>query len=78
MDNTVEVTIPVDVEAARALKNPARREAAGRYLSALLKDRAREVLAEATIEAKREARDAGLIDAAIDAELEAWQTERKT
>jgi hypothetical protein len=30
MGNTVEVTIPVDVEAAQALKSPARREAAGR------------------------------------------------
>ena len=37
MDTTVDVIIPVDAEAARALESPARREAAGRYLSGLLK-----------------------------------------
>jgi hypothetical protein len=57
MGNTVEVTIPVDVETARALESPARREAGGRYLSGLLKGgRVRDVLAEAIAEAKREAR----------------------
>ena len=79
MSNTVEVTIPVDPEAARALKSPARRAAAGRYLSGLLKGgRARELLEEAIADAKGEARARGLTDADIDAELEAWRTERKT
>jgi hypothetical protein len=79
MGNTVEVTIPVDVEAAQALKSPARREAAGRYLSGLLKGgRARDILEEAIAEAKREARTRGLTDEDIDAELEAWRAERKT
>lgn len=79
MGNTVEVTIPVDVEAAQALKNPARREAAGRYLSGLLKGgRARDILEEAIAEAKREARTRGLTDEDIDAELEVWRAERKT
>lgn len=77
MDTTVDVTIPLDVEAARALDNPARREAAGRYLSGLLKEgRVRDILAEAIAEAKREARANGLTDADIDAELEAWRSER--
>ena len=79
MGNTVEVTIPVDAEAARALKSPARREAAGRYLSGLLKGgRARDVLAEAIAEAKQEARASGLTDEDVDAELKAWRAERKT
>lgn len=74
MDSTVDVTLPVDAEAAKALNSPARREAAGRYLSGLLKDgRVGEVLAEA----KREARASGLTDQDIDAELEAWRAERK-
>jgi hypothetical protein len=78
MGNTVEVAIPVDVEAAQALKNPARREAAGRYLSGLLKGgRARDILEEAIAEAKREARTRGLADEDIDAELDAWRSERK-
>jgi hypothetical protein len=46
MDDTVGVTIPLDPDAAKALDSPARREAAGRYLSRLLKsDRVRDVLA---------------------------------
>ena len=78
MDSTVDVILPVDAEAAKALDSPARREAAGRYLSSLLKGgRVRDVLAEAIADAKREARASGLTDEDIDAELEAWRAERK-
>ena len=78
MDNTVEVTIPVDVEAAKALESPARREAVGRYLSGLLKGgRLRDVPAEAIAEAKCEAREHGLTDEGIDAELDEWRAERQ-
>jgi hypothetical protein len=77
MDNTVDVMIPVDPEAAKALESPARREAVGRYLSGLLKGGpARDVLAEAIAEAKREARAHGLTDEEIDAELDEWRAER--
>ncbi len=77
MDTTVDVIIPVNAEAARALESPARREAAGRYLSGLLKGgRAADVLAEAIADAKREARASGLTDADIDAEIAAWRAER--
>jgi hypothetical protein len=79
MSDTVEVTIPVDAEAAKALKSPARRAAAGRYLSGLLNGgRVREFLEEAIGEAKSEARARGLTDADIGAELKAWRAERKT
>jgi hypothetical protein len=78
MDSMVEVTLPVDAEAAKALDSPARREAAGRYLSGLLKGgRIREVLAEALADAKREARAGGLTDEDLEAELAAWRAERK-
>jgi hypothetical protein len=78
MDTTVEVTLPVDPEAAKALNSPARREAAGRYLSGLLTGgRVRDVLAEAIAEAKHEARASGLTDEDIDAELAVWRTEDK-
>ena len=77
MDNTVDVTIPVDVEVARALESPARREAAGRYLSGLLRGgRVRDVLAEAIADAKMEARANSLTDEEVDAELEAWRAGR--
>lgn len=59
MDDRVEVSIPVEPEVAKALESPARRDAAGRYLSGMLKGgRARSILVEAIAEAKREARDA--------------------
>jgi hypothetical protein len=78
MDTKVEVTLPVDAEAAKALNSPARREAAGRYLSGLLTGgRVHDVLAEAITEAKCEARASGLMDVDVDAELEAWRGERK-
>ncbi len=79
MDSTVDITIPVDAEAARVLESPARRQAAGRYLSGLLKDGGvRDILARAIADAKREARANGLTDDAIDAELQAWRAERRT
>jgi len=40
--------------------------------------RARDVLAEAIAQAKREARASGLTDEEIDVELKAWRVERKT
>jgi hypothetical protein len=76
MDDTVEVPIPVDAETASALGSPARREAAGRYLSGLLKAGGlHKALAEAIAAAKSEARANRLTDAEIDAELGAWRAE---
>ena len=78
MGTTVDITIPVDAEAARALENPTRR-ASGRYLSGLIKGgRARDLIAEAIAEAKQEARAKDLTDSDIDAELRAWRSERRT
>ena len=74
MDNTVDITIPVATEAAKALDSPVRREAAGRYLSSLLTGGR---IPEAIAEAKREACANGLTDEEIDAELAAWQAERR-
>ena len=72
----IDVVIPMDPEAAKALDSPARREAAGRALSALLiGDRLPAVLAEAIADAKREARANGLTDSAIESELAAWRAE---
>jgi hypothetical protein len=77
MPDTIEVPIPLDPDAAQALGSPARRQAAGRYLSALLRGgRVRDVLAEAIAEAKLEARARGLSDDEVNAELDAWRAER--
>jgi hypothetical protein len=78
MSDTVDVLIPLDVDAARALDDAARRRAVGEYVSALLRDgKLNQILAEAISDAKHEARSTGLTDEVIDAELEGWRRERK-
>ena len=76
MDDSIDVTIPVEPEIARVLGDPERREAAGRVLSSLLKgDHLRDVLKDVIADAKSEARAKGLTDKEIDAELQAWRAE---
>jgi hypothetical protein len=78
MDNTVDVTIPVDAEAASALADARNREAVGRLISRVLRPRSGPgPLAHAIAELKAEARTAGLTDADIDAELAAYNAERR-
>ena len=68
------IDAPIDAEVARALGHPARREAAGRLLSGILREGGvRETLAKAISEARQGARANGLTDEEIDAELEAWR-----
>jgi hypothetical protein len=74
---TIDVSIPLAPEADLALQDPARREAAGRYLSAVLREgTAHQILAAEIALIKREAHANGLTDADVDAELEAWRAER--
>jgi hypothetical protein len=76
MDRTVDVTIPVEPEAA--LADARNREAVGRLVSRVLRPRSGpSSLALAIAELKAEARAAGLTDADIDAELVAYNAERR-
>jgi hypothetical protein len=78
MDKTVDVTIPVEPEAAAALADARNREAVGRLVSRVLRPRfGPSSLARAIAEMKAEARAAGLTDADIDAELAAYNAERR-
>ena len=78
MDSTVDVTIPVEPEAAAALTDPRNREAVGRLVSRVLRPRAGpSALAQAIAAMKADARAAGLTDADIDAELAAYNAERR-
>jgi hypothetical protein len=78
MDETVDVTIPVEPEAAAALVEARNREAIGRLVSRVLRPRAGPTpLAQAIAEMKAAARGAGLADADIDAELAAYNAERR-
>jgi hypothetical protein len=78
MDRTVDVTIPVEPEAAAALADARNREAVGRLVSRVLKPRSGpSALAQAIAEMKADAMAAGLTDADIDAELAAYNAERR-
>ena len=78
MDRTVDVIIPVEPEAAAALADVRNREAVGRLVSRVLRPHSGPShLARAIAELKAEARAAGLSDADIDAELAAYNAERR-
>lgn len=78
MDTTVDVTIPVEPEAAAALADARNREAVGRLVSRVLRPRSGpSALAQAIAELKAEARAAGLTDADIDAELADYNAEHR-
>ena len=78
MTKTVDITIPVEADAATALGDARNREAVGRLVSRVLRPHAGpSPLAEAIAELKAEARAAGLTDAEIDAELAIYNAERR-
>ena len=78
MDNTIDVTIPVEPEAAAALADARNREAVGRLISRVFSSRSGpSPLAQAIAALKAEVRQAGLTDTEIDAELAAYNAERR-
>jgi hypothetical protein len=78
MPDTVPVTLEVEPGAAAALGDPRTRAAMGRLVSRVLAPRpGPSALAQAIAEAKAEVRATGLTDADIDAELEAYNAERR-
>jgi hypothetical protein len=75
----VDVTIPVEPEAAAALLDPRNRQAIGRLVSRVLRPRSGpSPLAQALADMKADARAAGLTDADVDAELAAYNDERRS
>jgi hypothetical protein len=78
MDKTVDVTIPVEPEAAAALADTRDREAIGRLVSRVLRPRAGLTPhARPIADLEADARSAGLTDADIDAELGAYNAEQR-
>ena len=70
--------LPVEPEAAAALADGPNRETVGRLVSRVLRPRSGpSPLARAIAELKAETRAAGLRDEEIDAELEAYNAERR-
>lgn len=75
---TVSVTLEVDAAAAAALGDARIRAAMGRLVSRVLHPRpGPSELARAIAEAEAKARDTELTDADIDAELDAYNAERR-
>jgi hypothetical protein len=78
MDKTVDVTIPVELDVAAALADARNRQAMGRLVSRVLRPAAGPTpLAKAIADLKASARAAGLSDDDIDAELAAYNAERR-
>jgi len=78
MSKTVDVTIPVEPETAAALEDERNREAVGRLVSRVLRPGSGPTpLARAIAAMKSEARAADLTDGDIDAELAAYNAERR-
>lgn len=77
--NVVMIPIPVSPEAATALGDPARRARVGRLISDILHPAGPEAdpMAALIAEVKAVARTDGLTDAEIDAELAAYNAERR-
>jgi len=79
MVNTIDATIPVEPEVAAALQDAHNREAVGRLISRVLRPRpGDDWLIEAIAALKAEVRAAGLSDVEIDAELDAYNAERRS
>jgi hypothetical protein len=78
MEKTVDVMIPVEPEAAAALADARNRAAVGRLVSRVLRPGSGPTpLAQAIAEMKAAVRSSGLSDAEIDAELAAYNAERR-
>ncbi len=78
MDETIDVIIPVEPEAAAALADIRNRKAVGRLVSRVLRPASGPTpLAQAIAAMKADARAACLSDANVDAELAAYNAERR-
>ena len=76
MDKTVDLTIPVEPEAAAALADARNRKATGRLVSRVLRPGSGPTpLARANADMKADGRAADLTDAEIDAELVSYNAE---
>lgn len=78
MDNTVEVSIPVEADAAAALGDVRAREAIGRVVSRMVRPSAdADPLLEAMERLSADAARRGLTQAILDEELAAYNAERR-
>ena len=77
MTQTSKIEIPVEASTAAALSDARRREAVGRLVDRLVRPGAGDPLAALFERTAAEATEAGLTEAEIDAELAAYNAERR-
>jgi hypothetical protein len=78
VNETTRIEIPVEAETARALADARRREAVGRLVDRMVRPAAGDdPLAALLADAARQGRGAGLTDEEVDAELAAYNGERR-
>ena len=78
MDATVDVSIPVEPQAAAAMRDARTRQAIGRVVSRLLHPQAGpQALIEAMERMRADAASRGLTDDLVEAELAAYNDERR-
>jgi hypothetical protein len=78
MDTTIEVSIPVDPDAASMLADPQKRAEMGQLISTVLRESAeQDPLIRAIRAVQADVRASGITEAEIDAELAAWKAERQ-
>lgn len=78
MAHMTKVEVPVEAETADALVDARRREAVGRLVDRIVRPARGDDPLAALLEATaRQAREAGLTDEEIDAELDAYNAERR-
>jgi len=77
MDQASKIEIPVEAATAAALSDARRREAVGRLVDRLVRPGADDPLLALFERIAAEARDAGLTAAEIEAELAAYNAERR-
>lgn len=77
MGRTVDVTIPVEPEAAERLAQPGERERIGQMVSRMLLSGPEDRLFRLIAEMKATAQARGLTDEILDEELAAWNAERR-
>jgi len=77
MNEVVTIEIEVAQETAQALRDPRRRQAVGRLVDRMVRPtEGNDPPATVLMETRRAAREAGLIDADIDAEIAVHRVER--
>lgn len=78
MNEVVKIEVPVEAETARALGDARRMQAVGRLVDRMVRPAPGDDPLVAILEqTRRSAREAGLTDEDIDAELEAHRAERR-